>query len=80
MALNSGLVRQTIRETLAFDTLDGKFCTFPIGHAKSSTVVKAEIEFCEIAVQVFKRGRPCGVKYIIRSISCQTTSMNMHKS
>ena len=41
-----------VREALTFDPLEGKLRTFPIGYAECGTVVKSEIEFREIAVQV----------------------------
>ncbi len=46
------LVRQTIRETLAFDTLNSKRRTFPVVNAEGRAVVKTEIKFREIAMQV----------------------------
>ena len=48
--MKSELVRQTIREALALDTLDRKHRTFPIGNAEGGAVVVTEIKFREIAV------------------------------
>jgi hypothetical protein len=45
-------VRQTIREALAFDTLDGKVCTFPVIEAERCASIEAEIVFREIAMKV----------------------------
>ena len=45
-------MRQTIRETLAFNALDSKHRTFPIGDTEGSPVVVAEIKFREVAVKV----------------------------
>lgn len=45
-------MRQTIRETLARDTLHCKLRTFPIGNAESGAIVETEIKLCEIAVKM----------------------------
>ena len=43
--LKSGLVRLTIRQTLASRTLDGKVRTFPVMDAKGDAVGIAEVKF-----------------------------------
>jgi hypothetical protein len=50
--LKSGLIKLTIRETLAFDALYSKHRTFPIIEAEGSSGIKAEVVFREIAMQV----------------------------
>lgn len=50
--LKSVLVRQSIRETLASDTLDGELRTFPIAYAKGGAIVETEIKFSKVAMKV----------------------------